>query len=227
MLTLAAVLGTRPYPGRGCLAARLPNGELWLAYFLTGRSAPSRARALELGSNGDVRVVDTRSDGEHDALRHYVAAAHRGEWTVIGNGEQVLPLAQTLAATSDAVAAWAAHSYEPDAPIFTPRIWICVDTHERVLVGSARHSDRPDASCDRILWMPERLEPGTAVLMTTYAGTTEHVVTSGLPLSLTGNWDSGDALLADTWEQLNPALRVAAFAARPVNVDGTFRRRTT
>lgn len=225
MLALVDALRDRPYAGRGCLAARLADGSLWFAYLLTGRSEASRSRALEQHPDGDIRVVDTRSGGEHDALRHYVAAARRGNWTVVGNGDQVEPLVDALAASVDPATAWAAHTFEPDPPIFTPRIWICSDAEERVLVGAARRSSRPDGSADRALWMPESIAPRSGVLVTTYAGTPENVVTSGLPLDVGIDVASGDELLDVTWDALEPSLRVAAFVARPTDLAATMRHR--
>jgi IMP cyclohydrolase len=225
MLALEEALRDRPYAGRGCVAARLADGSLWFAYFLTGRSDASRSRALEQHPDGDLRVVDTRSGGGHDALRHYVAAARRGRWSVVGNGDQVEPIADALAASAEPATAWAEHTFEPDPPIFTPRIWICADADERVLVGSARRSTRPDGSADRALWMPDTLAPRSGVLITTYAGTAEHVLTSGLPLDVEVRAATGEELLDATWDALGPALRVAAFAARPADLAATMRHR--
>lgn len=227
MLALVDALRTRPYAGRGCLASRLADGSLWFAYFLTGRSEASRSRALKLDQHrdGDLRVVDTRRGGEHDALRHYVAAARRGRWTVMGNGDQVEPLADALAASMEPASAWAAHTFEPDPPIFTPRVWICADAEERVLVGSARRSTRPDASTDRGLWMPETLAPQSGILITTYSGTAEDVITSGLPLDVGVEAATGEELLDVTWDALEPSLRVAAFVAQPGDLTATMRHR--
>lgn len=62
--------------------------------------------------------------GEHDALRHYVALARRGAWWVLGNGDQVVPIADDLAGGADLATAWGRHTFEPDPPIYTPRIWL-------------------------------------------------------------------------------------------------------
>lgn len=75
------------------------------------------------------------------------------------------------------------------------------------------------------MWMPQPLAPGTAVLVTTYAGTTDNVVTSGMPLSVAGDWTSCDALLGEFWSALDASLRVAALAVRRSDIGGTFRQR--
>lgn len=64
-LSVPDVLASRPYPGRKGLVSRTAADEVWFAYFLTGRSAASRARAMRQEPSGDVLVVHTASD-EHD-----------------------------------------------------------------------------------------------------------------------------------------------------------------
>lgn len=224
MLTVTEALSARPYPGRGCLAARLDDDSLWLGYFLTGRSEASRSRVVERSEAGDLRVADSRGEGECDPLRHYVAAARRDPWTVVGNGDQVVPLAEALSASTDIVSTWTAHTYEPDPPIYTPRVWICAGAEEQVLVGSSRRSARMDGTADRGLWMPERLGPGHGVLITTYAGTGDSVVTSGLPLNVSTASPSGKHLLDSMWEALGSSLRVAAFVVQPADLSGALHR---
>ncbi len=104
---LTDVLASRPYPGRACLAARTLDRQLSFTYVLTGRSTASREREIAILEGGDIVVRDT-SAARHDALRHYVAAARRGDWTVVGNGEHVVPLAEQLESGAGAAAACAA-----------------------------------------------------------------------------------------------------------------------
>lgn len=216
MTALAAALSSRPYPGRGCVAARVGDGSLWLGYFLTGRSEASRARALELRPGGEVEVVGTSGCGGGDPLRHYRALVRRNGWTVVGNGDQVEPLATALVGGAGLAAAWAAHTYEPDPPIYTPRIWMTHElTADRVVVGSVRRSDGTNGEPDRGTWQLSDLHAGAGVLITTYAGTVQQVLPSALPVYVEVSVPTGRDLLAYVWESLDPSLRVAALAARP------------
>lgn len=221
-MDLAGVLAARPYPGRGLVLGRLASGDEFIAYFLTGRSAASRARRLEVRNGTDVAVVDT-GGGPHDDLRHYLAVARRGPWLVVGNGDQVEPLAEALAAETPVLAAWAAHTYEPDPPIFTPRIWLSWNEKLAPMLGYVKRSARADGSADRVVWASDLAGPGAAVLMTTYRGTTADVLGSDCPTDVTVSAAAVDEVLTTIWEALDPNLRVAALALNPRDVAGSLR----
>jgi IMP cyclohydrolase len=224
-MDLTSALADRPYPGRGLVFGRLTSGEEFIAYFLTGRSEASRARRLEVRDSTDVAVVDT-SGGPHDDLRHYLAVAQRGSWLVVGNGDQVGPLAERLAAGTSVLEAGADHTYEPDPPIFTPRIWLA--RHEQnasPLLGYVRRSERPDGSADRVVCTSDLSAPGAAVLMTTYCGTITDVVTTMCPTSVTVGANSVGEVLTEMWEALDPDLRVAALSLNPGDVAGSLQLR--
>lgn len=216
MLTVRQALQERPYPGRGCLVARTEDGVLRFVYFLTGRSSASRSRELVVSDNGDLEVRDT-SAGSHDSLRHYTALARRADWCVLGNGEQVVPLAQDLAAGVGELGAWQRHAFEPDPPILTPRIWVA---HSRTaafdcLLGIARSSSRGEGLTDRVLLVLESVPAGTGVLLSTYTGTITDVRTAASAVDVQVTASDADGLLGDVWGALDPALRVGAATVRP------------
>ena len=91
-------------------------------------------------------VVGPLSPGKHDPLRHYAAATTAGDWLVLGNGEQVSRAAQRLHARASPTEALSGFAYEPDPPVRTSRILAVQD-----------------------------LEPGEAVLLTTYESDGEQV----------------------------------------------------
>lgn len=222
MLNLREALHTRPYPGRGVLVGHLSTGTPVGAYFLTGRSESSRARRLVRRKGSDIEVADT-SGGPHDDLRHYLAVAKRGPWLVFGNGDQVEPLATALADGCSVTSAWAAHSYEPDPPIYTPRIWAAwnLDDSHPPLLGSARRSNRSNGAVDRVAWNCEFTSPSDAVLLTTYNGTTTEVRAAREPLDVSVGADSVEQLVDDLWGALAPDLRVGALAFELASASGT------
>lgn len=211
MIELATALHARPYPGRGLVVGRLASGAAFVVYFLTGRSAASRARELRVNGPSDVEVADT-SGGPTDSLRHYRAVVQRGSWLVVGNGDHVEPLAEALSAGTPASDAWSVQTFEPDSPIFTPRIWVAWElTHGRPLLGCARRSARPGGAADQVLWLADVTHPGSGLLMTTYQGTAGQVTTSREFVDVVVKEHAVDQLLDAVWQELDPELRVAAL----------------
>jgi IMP cyclohydrolase len=223
--SVSELLQSRPYPGRGVLAARTAAGKRCLVYFLTGRSPASREREIVVLDDGDVAVRSTGGGQPADALRHYVAAARRGQVIVVGNGSQVVPVAEALAAGAAPLDAWAEHSYEPDQPIFTPRIWVTTTTQPGgpCLIGYATRSGRAGGDADRVIWAPGELAPGDGTVMSTYDGSAASVRTARLPQDVRTGAGSVDELLAEVWFALDPDLRVAAMAVDPDDFAGTLR----
>jgi len=213
MLDLRIALAQRPYPGRGLVVGRLSSGAEVVVYFLTGRSEASRARYLRPNDLADIEVVDT-SGGPHDELRHYFALVRRGSWVVAANGDQVEPIAKALSTGSDPVAAFSMHTYEPDPPIWTPRIWVAwnLDADTLPMLGSAQRSDR-SGEPDRALWLSELHQVGAGRLLTTYCGTVADVVTCREPLDIAVEAETVEQLLDQVWNGLDSDLRVGAFAS--------------
>ena len=121
---------------------------------------------------------------------------------------------------------WSQHSYQPDPPIFTPRIWMAYDAEaeprRRVVVGDVLRSDRGDGSADNFALIPDGIPVGSALVMTTYCGPQQDVATTTAPLNVTSDAATGAALLAEVWTNLDPFLRVAALVADPRDFRGTL-----
>ncbi|MGI8809785.1 MAG: IMP cyclohydrolase [Acidimicrobiales bacterium] len=209
MQSLQAVLCERPYPGRGCIALRTMSGQLCLAYFLTGRSSASQDRRLVLGPADRVEVHPTTGTGT-DPLRHYAAVCRSGRWTVVGNGSHVEEIAASLQAGMSVIDAWAPHSFEPDAPIYTPRIWLVhnSDTGE-VRHGFSLRPGRLNANADQVVWTLGSLAPGSGSMMSTYMGDSSRIVLASNPIDVSAASASVESFATELWEALDRQLRVA------------------
>lgn len=216
MDSLNDALTANPYPGRGVLWCRTGDGTTLGAYFLTGRSPASQARTLHRTPAGELVVApsDTR---ERDHLRHYVAARQSQDRLVFGNGEQVSTVTDRLTAGQPPALALDGLEYEPDPPIFTPRLTVIADNHGagRAWFGAARRSSGNRTATDRLTLHISDPAPGDGVLMTTYRSDGRQIAT-GPPFTeiRTSAHTRGD-LLEELWSALPPQLRVAAAVFAP------------
>jgi len=133
MDTTTTALATLEYPGRLIIiGAPRDSGEAVIVYAITGRSPSSQARKLVLRDGGIwVQPTDeaTLRQGNVDLLV-YPAVLFGPAGVAVSNGKQTTDVIHRLApgvdpvsALSKALAAW---DFEPDAPIFTPRISGCL-----------------------------------------------------------------------------------------------------
>jgi IMP cyclohydrolase len=216
MTSIHDALNANPYPGRLIILARTPDGALAAAYALTGRSDSSKARRLEPTPDGDLAAKPV-GDQVHDALRHYVAATADEQWTVYGNGEQVGEVAVRLAKGATAAGALEDLSYEPDPPIHTPRITAVVDRATgRAWFGAARRAGADYEAADTVVVRLGELEPGQAVLLSTYESDGQQVNVAQRHQRLQTAAQDCDTLLDELWTALDPRFRVAATAFDPL-----------
>jgi IMP cyclohydrolase len=214
MTGIAEHLNANPYPGRLIILARTGDGVLNGGYALTGRSASSRARRFD-SRPGELRVVPT-VEADHDALRHYVAATCTDVWTVYGNGEQVGEVADRLARNLAPSVALEALAYEPDSPIFTPRITAVVHRSTgQAWFGAARHARSARTSADCTTVAVGELAPGDAVLLSTYDSDGEQILTAPCHHDLRTTAADAAALLDELWSALDPRFAVAATVFSP------------
>jgi len=214
MIDLSDLLSGNPYPGRGVLCARTLSGAYAGGYFLTGRSAASRDRALRV--DGDELLVGPTAVAEHDPLRHYVAATVTPEWLVLGNGEQVSQVTARLLAGAAATVALGGLEYEPDPPIRTSRITALVSREGSVAVlGAARPSSGSRHAANVMTLTVRDLEPGEGILLTTYRSDGTEVATAAPFDEVSVTAQDNLQLLEQIWSALNPAYRVAAAVLDP------------
>ncbi|MFJ4675778.1 IMP cyclohydrolase [Kitasatospora sp. NPDC088783] len=215
-IDLAEALAAHPYPGRGVLRCRTADGASAAAYFLTGRSPASRARALRAGADGTLAVVPTDVRA-HDDLRHYPAVRRGGGRVVYGNGEQVATVADRLDAGLSPLEALDGLDYEPDPPVFTPRLTVVADVRPDgpTWFGAARRGAAARTATDRLFLRLDALPPGEGVLLTTYRGAPSAPATGAPYLEVSTPYPDAAALLDRLWSALPPAYRVAAAVFDP------------
>ncbi len=164
-------LASMVYPGRLIVIGRDPSGErLVVIYAVTGRSPSSQAR--ELTREGHAVWTrptdpDVLAKGNPELLVYPAMIFGRG--IAVSNGKQTSDIAfessaGPAAALEAGLRSW---SYEPDEPIFTPRISGCILPGGAAALSVIRRAR--DGAVERSFF-EFRAAPGEGRLVSTYAG---------------------------------------------------------
>jgi IMP cyclohydrolase len=203
------------YSGRGLIAGRSADGESWLQlYWLSGRSENSRNRVL-IEEEGQIRTTNADPSKQMDGtFTLYTALCSVGETHIVGNGDQVKTVVETLAEGGSFEQALRKRSVEEDPPIWTPRITALVSGKKLLLskIGKDGHA----------FFEAAPLEPGQGLCLHTYRGDGDPILPFAedpYPVRLEGDVDE---LLLSSWKRLDEELRVA-LVVKEIRADGSFR----
>jgi IMP cyclohydrolase len=210
------------YPGRLIVLGLTRTGRPAVLYAVTGRSPSSQARRLVREGSGiwtkptDEAVLKTGNP----ELLVYPAVFVRPGGIAVSNGRQTEairgPAASGESAGEFLARALAGWEFEPDPPIFTPRISGCWLAGAGAALHIVRRAE--DGSARRVVFeLP--LEPGTGRLIATYAGPNRSPLPAweGPPAEVELRADAAADLVQILYTALAPArgfadLRVAACA---------------
>jgi IMP cyclohydrolase len=223
-------LTSMAYPGRLIIIGRDASGErAVVVYAVTGRSPSSQAR--ELVRQGDsvwTRPTDPEvlARGNPDLLVYPALVFGRG--IAVSNGKQTadIPLGGGTGPVAALEAGLRTWTYEPDSPIYTPRISGCVLSGPSAALSIIRRG--PGGAAERIFheFVPE---PGEGRMISTYAGENADPLPSfrGDPRILALSESTAEATAKAVFEALGPKsggpdfrVAVACAFARPVDPSG-------
>ncbi|TRZ92447.1 hypothetical protein D4R89_01325 [bacterium] len=196
------------YPGRVIIMGRSRDGKTVVVYAITGRSPSSQARKLEWSEDGVwVRPTDeeTLKKGNIDLLV-YPAMLFFPGGVAVSNGKQTADVRRALEHGSNPLsvlsASLIAWEYEPDPPIFTPRISGCVLPGPKAALNIIKRGTDGAAARDSF---EVTLLPGKGKMISTYDGVNKDPLRSfaGDPLNV--NIDGTDS--AHTAEAIYESLK--------------------
>jgi IMP cyclohydrolase len=217
-----ANLSAMEYPGRVIIIGRSSAGsQAAVVYAITGRSPSSQARRLERREDGVwVRPTDEEilKKGNPDLLI-YPAILFAAAGVAVSNGRQTTDVRHRLgdAAAPGPVAVLAGSlsgwDYEPDAPIFTPRISGCLLPGPRAALSLIKRGAGGEALRS---YHEFPLEAGRGKLIATYDGVNRDPLRSfpGDPVDVAMEADSAARSAEAVFEAMKPReggrdLRVA------------------
>ena len=204
-INLNEYLAANEYPGRGIAVAKAPDGrQMFIGYFIMGRSANSRNRVFEPIDGGIRTVAADPAKLEDPHLIIYNAVLTLRETTVVTNGDQT----DTVCQYGDFRKGLMTREYEPDDPNWTPRISAIM--HED---GSFELSilKRKDGRCLREFFCYEGCDEGKGYFISTYQGDGNPLPTfAGEPM------EASVPSPEEVWAALNADNKVSLYA----NVNG-------
>jgi IMP cyclohydrolase len=167
-------LSSREYPGRIVVIGQDSSGvNTVIIYAITGRSPSSQARKLVVEDNAIwVKPIDekTLKKGNIELLV-YPAIQFAPQGIAVSNGKQTSDIGTALTqyqnpveVLSSSLSTW---DYEPDSPIFTPRISGCVLAGRKAALGIIRRG--PDGTSQRKFYEIQ-LTAGRGKMIATYSG---------------------------------------------------------
>ena len=209
---LAALLRQNPYPGRGIILGRTPDGH-WgiVVYFIMGRSNNSRNRTF-VTQGADIRAVAFRPEAVEDpSLILYAPVRRAGMETVVSNGDQTDTICEYLARGKSFREALYTRTFEPDAPHYTPRISGLLKADGGYSLSILKTAGGNPGACCRFFYDYENPLPGEGHFIHTYRGEGNPLLSfAGEPWTVGTEGEIGP-FARDIWEALHPENKIALF----------------
>ncbi len=203
-------LSSREYPGRVVIIGQDSSGiNTVIIYAITGRSPSSQARKLAVEENAiwaQPTDEEALKKGNRELLV-YPAVRFTTRGIAVSNGKQTSDVGTALARSQNAVevlsSSLSTWDYEPDSPIFTPRISGCVLPGRKAALGIIRRG-ADGASQRKFYDIP--LNPGRGKMITTYSGENKDPLSSftGEPVGVGIQAKRADEMAEAVYEALGP-----------------------
>ena len=205
-------LAAHTYPGRGIVLGRSADGrKAVIVYFIMGRSENSRNRVFELTDDG----IRTRAFDESKTVDPSLVIYHPvrvvGDVTVVTNGDQTDTIRDGLLAGKSYIEALRTRCFEPDPPIYTPRIPGAVAKAGAYVLSILKSLDGDPACNARYFYEYDNPQPGMGHFIHTYQ---ENQPTPpsfmGEPRAVAREGDA-QTLAESVWQSLNADNKVSLF----------------
>lgn len=218
-------LASLEYPGRFIFSGQVKSSEdVFLVYGITGRSPASQARRI-VKREGGLWVEPTDPQlivsGNPDLLI-YPAMVYSSHGIVVSNGKHTEDIMKEMLGTQDPLLAMARGlrdwKYEPDAPIYTPRISLVFKGGYKIVAGIIKRGDLGGVIKE---YFELPLVPGKGWWFMTYDGKNTDPIScfQGEPVSLEIEGQTAETIVKMVYDSLAPAsgkkdLRVSVAGVR-------------
>ncbi len=211
--SIASLLSSNSYPGRGIIAGLTPDGNNAVAaYFIMGRSDNSRNRVFREEGHDVMIYPYDESKVEDPSLIIYAPVRSLKNALIVTNGDQTDTIRDFLKKGDTFENALRTRGFEPDKPNYTPRISALLhwDKNWWYQMSILKAADGEGKKCNRFTFDFSPV-PGLGHFIHTYVG-------DGKPLpSFEGEpeqvelMDDIDELTNTIWTSLNEANKISLF----------------
>ena len=211
--SLASLLSSNAYPGRGIIAGLTPDGKKAVAaYFIMGRSENSRNRVFRAEGDDVMIYPFDESKVEDPSLIIYAPVRAVKRALIVTNGDQTDTVRDFLKNGDSFENALRTRGFEPDKPNYTPRISALLhfDKVYWYQLSILKCADGQGTKCNRFTFDLAPV-PGLGHFIHTYVGDGNPLPSfEGEPeqVALT---DDIDALTDTLWNSLNESNKISLF----------------
>lgn len=228
MIKISEYLAAKTYPGRGIAIYAPSADELFVAYWIMGRSTNSRNRIFGTIPEGIYAGKGLRTLAADDSLcadPHliiYNAAldcANSGQ-LIVTNGDQTDTIYEQVNGAYDVrpafVRALNTRTFEDDAPNFTPRISAMIDKKTlAVAMSILKCVDKDSETAARQYYFYDGIKPSTGRLITTYIEDASPLPSfEGDPLEFVATATTAEEFKDELWAALNEDNKISLMVAR-------------
>ena len=215
MLNLAEELKGNPYPGRGIIIGKTPDGtKAVTAYFIMGRSANSRNRVFVTEGEGIRTEAFDPSKMEDPSLIIYAPVRVLGNKTIVTNGDQTDTIYEGMDTQLTFEQSLRCREFEPDGPNYTPRIsgilHIEDGTYNYAMSILKSNNGNPEG-CNQYTFAYHAPASGEGRFIHTYKCDGNPLPSFEGEPKLVGILDSMEDFTALLWDNLNEENKVSLF----------------
>ncbi|MCI8441561.1 MAG: inosine monophosphate cyclohydrolase [Provencibacterium sp.] len=200
------------YPGRGILIGRSADGEhAFAAYFIMGRSENSCNRIFVPEGEGLRTEAYDPGKLKDPSLVIYAPVRVLDGRTIVTNGDQTDTIYEALSLGGSFESALRTRTFEPDPPIYTPRISGLLEKNGDYRLSILKSDDGDPACTRRFFYEYQNPKAGTGSLIHTYQRDGNPPLSfSGEPAAVSVPGDI-DSVAGSLWESLNEEKRISLF----------------
>ncbi|MDR0839650.1 MAG: IMP cyclohydrolase [Oscillospiraceae bacterium] len=215
MQSITEIFKNNPYPGRGIILGQSDSARPIAVYFIMGRSENSRNRVFVPTDDGIKTEAFDPAKLTDPSLVIYHPVRRFGDALIVTNGDQTDTICDFLTAGKKFHGAMMSRVFEPDPPIFTPRISGIVRRGGAYTLAIVKNIGGASEVPAHQFFEYSAPQPGVGHLLHTYSGGTrpdgslESFTGEPVPVALGGTIAQ---IAQRVWDALDADNRVSLWA---------------